>query len=567
MKRTLYLSLALGAVSLGLTANAQRYLTEVFTNDQITITPNVTYGTNIDFYESTLSSPDVPAEVVELQTAVLSGTEIPAAYFDPEDASTSLKVISSKMDIYEPDQSIDTETARPVVLYLHTGNALPPPVNGSPNGRRDDSTAVEICKRMARRGYVAVSMSYRLGWNPLAATEQERRGQLLNAIYRAIQDTRQCVRTHKEIADGENTYAIDPNKIVVFGEGTGGYIALANATLDDAAKIYIPKFCPNPFDLTESYIDSTQVGNIAGFNGNLTLYQPNGYDYDTHFCVNMGGALADTSWLDPGDVPMVAFHTVFDPFAPFTEGIVIVPTTGGPVVPVQGSNLFMELVNQYDNNAPFATLPDGDDYTDRARSLYGSTQTHSANTVDIRTNVEGLYPFVTPNWPANPPPPQLQEEASPWQFWDPNSPLALTPVGVDPNGNPVTAHQASSLSNPNMSAAKARAYIDTVMGYVNPRIVCALELGPCSLVGLSENSPIAQGVEVFPNPANERVTFTSTKGMILSYQVFDVNGRLVRTASVNSDRAIMERQSLKAGAYTVQLRFKDGTVVRQLMLD
>lgn len=562
MKRTLHLSLALGAVSLGLTANAQRYLTEVFTNDQITITSDVVYGTNINFFESTLSSPDVPAEVVELQTAVQTGNPIPAPYFDPDDASTSLKVIASMMDIYEPDQSVDTETARPMVLYLHTGNAVPPPLNGSPNGLRTDSTAVEICKRMARRGYVAVSMSYRLGWNPFAATEQERRGQLLNAIYRAIQDTRQCVRTHKEIADGENTYAIDPDKIIVFGEGTGGYIALANATLDDAAKIYIPKFCPDPFDLTVSYIDSTQVGNIAGFNGALTLYQPNGYDYDTHFCVNMGGSLADTSWMDPGDVPMVAFHTVFDPFAPFTEGIVIVPTTGGPVVPVQGSNLFMELVNDYGNNAAFATLPDGDDFTDRARSLYGSAQTHSATTVNVRTDVEGLFPFVTPNWPANPPPPQLSEEASPWQFWNPTGPLALAEVAPG-----VTAHQASSLSNPNMSAAKARAYIDTVMGYLNPRIVCALELGPCSLVGLSENSPIAQGVEVFPNPASDRVTFTSAKGMILSYQVFDVNGRLVRTASVNADRAVMERQGLKAGAYTVQLRFKDGAVTRQLMLD
>lgn len=468
------------------------------------------------------------------------------------------------MDIYQPDQSVDTEAARPVMIYLHTGNALPPPVNGSPTGTRKDSTAVEVCNRFARRGYVAISMSYRLGWNPLASTEQQRRGQLLNAIYRAIHDVRQCVRTVKQDAA---TYAVNAEKIIVMGEGTGGYIALAHATLDRPAELFIPKFLPDPFVPTVSYIDTTNVGNLDGFNGNLALYRPNGFDHQTQFCVNMGGSLADTSWLAPGDAPMVAFHTVFDPLAPFTEGIVIVPTTGGPVVPVQGSNLFMELVNQYGNNSSFATLPDGEVYTDRARSLYGSAQTHGSVTVDIRTDVEGLFPFVTPNWPAAPPAPLplAYEESSPWQFWNPASAEAQTVVSPGPP--PVTAHVASLLSNPNMSPAKARAYIDTVMGYLTPRIVCALQLGPCSLVGMSENSSIAQGVDVFPNPASDRVTFTSTNSTILSYEVFDVNGRLVRTAQVNNTVANMDRQGLKAGAYNVQLRFKEGAVVRKLMLD
>lgn len=567
MKRIIPISLAVGALAFSLPVAAQRYLTEVFTPAQVVVTPDITYGTNIDFYESNLGAATVPAEITELQTAVVLGNDIPLAYYDTGDASTALKVKEVQFDLYQPDQSVDTETARPLVIYLHTGNALPPPVNGSPNGTRKDSTAVEICNRFARRGYVAASMSYRLGWNPLAPSEQERRGQLLNAIYRAIHDIRQCIRTMKENAAGGNDYRIDVDKIIVFGEGTGGYMSLAHSTLDEPEELFITKFRPDPFDATVSYIDTTLVGNLDGFNGNLTLYRDNGFDHETHFCVNMGGALADTSWLAPGDVPMVAFHTVFDPFAPFTEGIVIVPTTGGPVVPVQGSNLFMDLVNEYGNNAAFATLPDGDVYTDRARSLYGSAQTHGTNTVNILTDVEGLFPFVTPNWPAAPPPPLpiAYEEASPWQFWNPASPEAQTVVSPGPP--PTTAHVASLLSNPNMSPEKARAYIDTVMGYMNPRIVCALNLGPCSLVGLDESSTVAQGVDVFPNPASDRVTFTSSNSAIISYEVYDVNGRLVRTAQVNNTVANMDRQGLKAGAYNVQLRFKEGAVVRKLMLD
>src|SRR5690606_36115625 len=141
---------------------------------------------------------------------------------------------------------------------------------------------------------------------------------------------------------------------------------------------------------------------------------PNGYDHSTHFSVNMGGALADISWLEEGDVPMVSFHTVFDPFAPFTEGIVIVPTTGGPVVPVHGSNHFMEVVNQYGNNDAFANFPDGDPFTDRARDLYGSTHTHGSTSVTINQDVEGLFPLVTPNWPDQVP--GTNEEAGPWQW-------------------------------------------------------------------------------------------------------------------------------------------------------
>jgi hypothetical protein len=469
-----------------------------------------------------------------------------------------LKVTNLRMDVYQPDQALDAVTARPLVVYVHTGNALPPIFNGSPNGTRTDSSAVEVCKRMARRGYVAVSMSYRGGWNPISDSLEVRRGTLLNAIYRAIHDVKQCVRNMKSEA---TTYRIDPTKVILMGEGTGGYITLATATLDDPAELFIEKFLPDPLVPSVSYVDTVKVGNIEGFNGQLTLYRPNGQNSDIQFCVNMGGALADTTWLEPGDAPMVAFHTVFDPFAPFTSGIVIVPTTGEQVVPVQGSNLFMELVNQYGNNDSFATLPGGDTWTDVARSRYGSTQVHTGSSVAINTGAEGLYPVVTTDWPAINP--QTQEEASPWQWWDPNSFAATQLVP----GQSYTTHQASLASNPNMSPAKGRAMIDTIMGYMNPRIVCALDLGPCSLVGLPESDPVSAGVELFPNPATTEVSITSTEADILGFELYDVNGRRVRAENVNARRFTLERNDLPAGAYFLQLTFDRGNVVRKVMLD
>lgn len=561
MKQGLRIGLPLAALALAVNVHAQRYLNEVFTDAQISVSTGIVFGTNIDFLTSDLSDPAafIP-EVMELQQDVSTQTPIPAPYFDPTNMSTVVKVTNVVMDIYQPSQGADALTARPVMIFVHTGNALPPPLNGSPMGTRTDSSAVEVCRRMARRGYVAISMDYRLGWNPLGSTLEIRRGTLLNAIYRAIHDVKQCVRTLKQDAAGSNNWHIDPNKIILYGEGTGGYITLATSTLDQAAELYIDKFRPDPFDPNTSYVDSTIVGNIDGFGGQLNLYRPNGFDSHTEFCVNAGGALADTSWLAQGDVPMVAFHATFDPFAPFTEGIVIVPTTGEQVVPVQGSNLFMKLVDQYGNNASFIDLPGGDPYTDAARAKYGTTQVHAGGSVNINTNVEGLYPMVTPDWPAQIP--GTLEEASPWQWWDQNG--ALAQVEVAPG---ITANQASLASNPNSSPAKGRAYIDTIMGYMNPRIVCALQLGPCSLVGINEADPIARGVEVFPNPVHDQALVNSKNGVIRMFDLYDADGRRVRSENVERNSFNLSRNGLKPGVYFIQLQFDQGTVTRKLIMD
>jgi hypothetical protein len=588
------------AMAFTMSASAQRYVSEVFNGAQIVLTPNVPFGTNIDFLTSDFSNPSIYGpEVVQLQTDVTTQQPIPPAFFDPTNGTTAVKVTQLTMDVYQPHPYIDCETARPVFIYVHTGNLLPPPINGSPTGTKMDSSAVETCKQMAKRGYVAVDMDYRLGWNPLGSTVEIRRGTLLNAVYRSIHDLKQCVRALKADAAGPNTYGIDPDKITVYGEGTGGYIALAAATLDHPSELFIEKFRPDPFDLNTSYIDTLTVGNIEGFNGALCLYRPNGFDSGFDFCVNGGGALADTSWLAPGDMPMVAFHGVFDPFAPFTDGVVIVPTTGEQVLELQGSNLFIQLANTYGNNASFADLPDGDPYTDRARSLYGTDQVHGSNSVHINTGTEGLYPLVTPNWPAQIP--GTFEEAGPWQWWDPNSTLAQTEVAPG-----ITANDASLASNPNMSAEKGRAYIDTIMGYMNPRIVAALGLENCAVtatdcegvvagnalpgnpcddgdpgtqndvystdcvcmgtvVGIDEIEAFA-GLRMAPNPMRDDLSI-SAKGVIRMVEVFDVNGRRVRAENVENTSYILHRKGLRQGAYFITFTFDQGTVTRKLMLD
>lgn len=590
MNKTLRQACTLATACIVIGANAQRYTSDVFTDADIITIPDITFGQNIDFLTSDFSNQAVfGPEVIQLQTLVSTQQPIPAPYFDPNDETTALKVANLRMDVYQPNTDVDCDADRALFIFVHTGNALPPPLNGSPTGTRKDSSAVEVCKRMARRGYVAVSMSYRAGWNPLGATLEIRRGTLLNAIYRAIHDVKQCIRYVKSDA---GSFHINPEKILLYGEGTGGYITLATATLDEPAELFIEKFRPDPFDENVSYIDTTLVGNIEGFGGQLCLYRPNGQNSDFQMCVNAGGALADTSWLAPGDVPMVAFHTVFDPFAPFTEGTVIVPTTGEQVVPVQGSNFFIPLANQYGNNAVFAGIPDGDPFTDRARALYGTTQTHLGGSVNIAADpTEGLFPLVTMDWPGMGVAPF--EEASPWQWWDPAGPLAN--IDLDgPGPGTLTTGQASQASNPNFSGAKGRAYIDTIVNYLSPRAVLALGLSedivgvgdPCDdgdpntemdayiagcicqglQIGIGENS-VANGLDVMPNPVHDMLRVTSANGTILGYELFDATGRRVRAEGVNARQFTVDRAGLQAGAYYLGVQFENERITRKVTLD
>ena len=564
---------------------AQRYATEVFSGAQVIVTPDVPYGTNIDFLNSDFSDPDVAAsEVIQLQYFVSNQIPVPLTFFDPESPNTMVKLIELRMDVYQPDQSIDCEEARPVFIYLHNGELLPPPLNGRPNGTRKDSSAVEACMRMARRGHVAVSMSYRLGWEPQAADLETRRSTYLNAIYRAMHDLKQCVRTLK---GAPGPYHIDAQKVIVCGEGTGGTIALMAATLDEPGELFIEKFIPDQAEPEVGYVDTTIAGTPDGFNGQLNLYRPNGYDGDFAFCVNIGGALADTSWLAPGDAPMVSFHPIFDQFTPFAEGTAITSVNGDGILPVHGADLFQELANAYGNNASFAGLPDGDPFTDRARDLYGTSHAHIGSTVAISTGVEGLFPFVTPDRPAQDP--ALYEETGPWSWWDPDSPLAQTEVVPG-----VTANEAALASNPDMGPEKGRAYLDTIMSYLNPRIIAGLGLSEvllavglpcddgnavtfndaineaCECVGIPdgiEESDTADGLRLVPNPAHDLLRVTSDNTMIRGYELLDATSRRVRVADVRARQFTMDRSGLQAGAYVLVVRFAGFNLTRKVVLD
>lgn len=486
-----------------LSATAQRYMTPQFSS--VDVQTSVTYGVNATVLYYSVLNEAVPEALV--------------------------------MDVYTP--SGDTETNRPVILYFHTGNFLPFPQNQGTGGTRTDSTAVEICTRLAKLGYVVASCDYRLGWNPIAPTQEERVNTLINAAYRGVQDCRTAVRYfRKSVAESNNPFGIDPSRIAVWGQGTGGYITLAASGIDNYTDILLPKFTtsagiPMVLDFVNGDIYGTSVG-VNPLNGD-TLCYPNhvGYSSDFTVAVNMGGACGDISWIDATDNPIVSFQVPTDPFAPYYTGTVIVPGLNLPVVEVSGSYEVQYALSQYGNNGVFQ-LAEG--------YIPGQSFTDAANLSN--NGFFGLFPF---NRPATQP-----ADSGPWEWWDTAT-------------NPGSAN--GLLTNPDMSAAKGKAFCDSIMGYSVPRIACAFNLqdSPC-YIGVSEEEEMSFGV--FPNPATTSFAVRAN-GRIAAIRVSNNLGQVVYNTNINNQEvAFVNTSSWSSGLYFVELISTEGnSAIQKLIIE
>lgn len=453
-------------------------------------------------------------------------------------------------DVYRPPVA-DTATRRPLVIYLHTGSFFPAYALDA-GGSLRDSTAVEICTRFARMGYVAASMDYRTGWAPTLSVEELRRFTLINASYRGIQDVRSCIRFFKANAA---TYGVDTNRIMLFGQGTGGYITLGAATLNNISEIANTEFGPNKFFFNNQLMINESVnGNIDGTNfgivpANLpdtsfykrgdTLCLPNNVGPSSNFQmqVNLGGALGDLTWIDATSVPSLSFQAPYDPFAPYSDGVLRVNSATGPqpVIRVQGADSIARRYTRLGRNDVFKGLTAA---ADPHRATFASRAVNGANVI-------GLYPILG----------DTVTDSSPWDFWGPTTPkAAISQVGA-----------------PRSTPARARLYIDTIMRVVAPRACLALNL-PCKgRVTSTEELLKAETTKlsVAPNPAQNYLTFESEiYNPMRSIEIYDMSGRLVRqVAKVDNHQFNMMRGTLPSGMYIAKVQFEGGILSKKIVFE
>ncbi len=511
------------------TLQAQRFVDEMF---GVNFTPDIVYANNI---------------------SVLTGMPEP---------------IDLMMDVYTPEG--DTETERPLVLMFHTGSFLPPLFNGGITGSRRDSAIVEISRRLVRRGYVVASATYRQGWRPDALGpdgQNTRTGTLLNAAYRGIQDARACVRFFRNTVENEgNPWGIDPSKIVMWGQGTGGYLSLGSGFLDREDELLLEKFTDTNTAL--NFVDFDLSGNVNG-DTNTPLNIANNPDFsnDIAMVVNMGGALGDISWMDgqPNEPVLVGFHCLRDPFAPFADGPVIVPTTGDFVVNVSGTRSVVGVANGEGGspiiNAPVAgaeSLPFSNPVIEGRNAAY---QGIDINFFGQETTLSSshMYPFISDDLLSGP--------------WDWHDQATLTQIVAGTNAflgmeqfNADTLLSNALITNPNLSVDNGMAYVDTIMQFFLPRAFLALNL---ETVAVSETPIIDAGMTLSPNPASAFIRIrTESEYQIQDLGIYDISGKLVQFhVGINTNDFQFQRNNLPSGMYLVKARFEDGIQSSKLLLE
>ncbi len=178
-----------------------------------------------------------------------------------------------ELDVYSP--AFDNETERPVLVYVHGG--------GFSGGIRNNEGTATFCKKFAQRGYVAVSITYRLlrkgtktGFGCDCPTEEK-----LEAIAAAVEDLQDA--TYFLITNWENL-GINPHQIILAGSSAGAETVLPAA--------YQPPYCYG--------LESGPVS-YAGV-------------------ISMAGAMADTTQIYADSaIPSMFFHGTCDNLVPYAS--------------------------------------------------------------------------------------------------------------------------------------------------------------------------------------------------------------------------------------------------------
>lgn len=200
-----------------------------------------------------------------------------------------------RMNIVVPTN--DNAVNRPLVMWIHGGGFI--------QGNRADFQA--LAESWARRGYTAVTISYRLGIHgglfdpPFAFDEAE----LIRACFRGIQDVRTGLRF---LAKNANQYGIDTSRIVIGGASAGSIVALHAAYID-------------PLDKLPTAIG--KISDVVRINGTFERSDMGSYEGTQHtdvptpsvdVALNIFGALLDLSYLDNARfIPLFSYHQTDDP--------------------------------------------------------------------------------------------------------------------------------------------------------------------------------------------------------------------------------------------------------------
>ena len=204
--------------------------------------------------------------------------------------------IRHEMDIYVPDG--DTLLSRPVIIYMHGGGLV--------LGNKNSTDCIDFCESFAKRGYVTVSINYRLSdWSTWFSSKQEQ----YESIIRAVYDSKSAVRYLRKSFELGNNYGIDTSAIFAGGYSAGGVIAIHHAFVDNL--IDLPdSLIENDGSIFNLQSSASNIGGIYGLEGDAGNY---GYSSKINGVISYAAGIIETSLIDQYDEPLVSVHGSNDP--------------------------------------------------------------------------------------------------------------------------------------------------------------------------------------------------------------------------------------------------------------
>ncbi len=176
------------------------------------------------------------------------------------------------MDIYLPDEDLVVD--KPVLLYVHGG--------GFQGGKRNSKSNIDFCTRIAKNGFVAVSISYRL------TRKNKKNGfgcecpasEKIKTFYAAVEDLQDATFY---LIENRIEFGIDPQKIILAGSSAGAETVL-NAAFE-------PPYC---YGLNSGPVDYAGV-------------------------ISFAGAIPDTTKIfEESAIPSLLFHGTDDNLVPYS---------------------------------------------------------------------------------------------------------------------------------------------------------------------------------------------------------------------------------------------------------
>lgn len=223
------------------------------------------------------------------------------------------------MDIYAPAE--DTLVNRPVMI-LAFGGAFT-------SGSRDDLIMPTVCRSYAEKGWVAVSIDYRLFPSSMGSPDSL---ELIDANMKAVSDMKAAIRFFRQSAAEGNPYRVDPDFIVAGGYSAGAFTGIHAAMIDESDDL--------PFGLEGI------IANNGGLNGNTGSVENQSYSSEIQAVLSFAGAVFDTSFVDATDPPIASLHGLADETVPPNRGrsVNTVTTFGSQVLHQRADNIGLQNV-------------------------------------------------------------------------------------------------------------------------------------------------------------------------------------------------------------------------------